>query len=557
MSGIVGIVNLDGAPIDRDLLSRMTSFMSFRGPDAQEIWVEENVGFGHTLLRTTCEPETEKQPLTLDDEVWLVGDHRLDGQSRIDYARWGEDCVNHLIGDFAFAIWDKRLRRLFCARDHFGVKPFFFAHVANTFIFSNTLNVLRLDPRVTDALNETAIGDYLLFGINQDLATTTFRDIQRLPPGHTLSLSNGSITTRRYWKPAIRSEIRFRGSQSYVERFDELFSTAVRDRLRTNRVSISMSGGLDSTSIAVTVRDLLQATPGPSVVRAYSTVYDKLIPDEERQYSSIAASSIGILIHHLSADNYSLFEGDLDQPEPFLISPFCGQFDDLLRLMAETGRVALTGYDGDALMNEPRKPSRVRQFWTRISRIKEEPISPPAWIDESFAKRINLKDRIREYWSADLTDKHRPATLRALQSKVWAPLFEGYDPGATRLPLEVRHPFIDVRLVDFLLSIPAVPWCVNKQILRRAMKDRLPAAIVNRPKTPLGGDPALQLSRRAGVRWLDNFEVAPQLTRFVNPSLRRSLAEEEAPDALWANIRLFALNHWLTHSLPIAQRMVA
>jgi asparagine synthase (glutamine-hydrolysing) len=227
-----------------------------------------------------------------------------------------------------------------------------------------------------------------------------------------------------------------------------------------------------------------------------------------------------------------------------------------MRLMASTSSVALTGYDGDALMNET---TGARPFWRRIRRIKEKPIEVewPQWIDESFAKRINLKERVREAWSAPSVDKRRPATLRALQTKVWAPLFEGYHESSTHLPLEVRHPFIDVRLVDYLLSIPVKPWCVNKHILRCAMKDRLPAAVVDRPKTPLAGDPALQLRRRAGVRWLDNFEVTPQLTRFVNLKVRRSLAEEETPNALWANLRLFALNHWLKHSLPLDRRMVA
>jgi asparagine synthase (glutamine-hydrolysing) len=572
MSGIAGIVNLDGAPIDRDLLSRMTRFMSFRGPDAQEMWTEGNAGFCHTLLRTTHDATSEKQPLTLDGDVWLVADQRLDGQSRISatndaelilraYETWGENCVNHLLGDFAFAIWDKRSRRLFCARDHLGVRPFFFARAGNSFIFSNTLNALRLDPRVTDELNEIAVADYLTFGLNQDLATTIFRDIQRLPAAHTLSLSNGSITTRCYWAPSVKHETRFRDDQSYVDRFNELLTTATKDRLRTDRVSISMSGGLDSTSLAVIARDLLPQTDGPAVVRAYSTVYDRLIPDQERHYSSLAASSIGIPVSHLNADAYSLFEerraGDLDQPEPFLLSPLAGQFNDLLRLMAANSRVALTGYDGDALMNEASQ-SRLRGFLAGIRGIKEKPISYPQWIDDAFARRTGLSERLRKFSSAvPVVDRRRPATIRALQSKLWTPLFEGYDAGATRLLLEVRHPFIDVRLVDYLLSIPANPWCVNKHILRRAMKDRLPEAVVNRPKTPLAGDPALQLSRHASVRLLDSFEVSPQLTRFVNVSLRRSLAEEETPDALWANLRLLGLNHWLAHSLPLDRRKVA
>ena len=532
MSTIAGIVNLDGAPIDRDLL-----------------WVDGNVGFA-------------QQPFTLDREVCLIADARIDGGNGHDadeqailnaYQKYGENCVDYLIGDFAFVIWDKRLRRLCCARDHFGVKPFFFAQVANSFIFSNALNTLRLDSRVSDALNENAVGDYLAFGLNQDLTTTIFRDIQRLPAGHTLSLSNGIITTRCYWTPTVKDEIRFRDGQSYVDRFDELFTAAIKDRLRTNRISISMSGGLDSTSIAVIARDLLQQTPEPSIVQGFSNVYDKLIPDEERHYSTLAASAIGIPINHNDADKYELFAGELNQPEPFLISPLSGQFNDLLRLMATNGPVALTGYDGDALMNET---TSARPLWTRIRRIKQKPIriEYPNWIDESFAKRINLKDRWRE---PEIVNERRPATLRALQSRVWAPLFEGYDKHVTQLPLEVRHPFIDVRLVEYLLSIPAKPWCVNKHILRCAMKDRLPAAVLNRPKTPLAGDPALQLSQRSGVRWLDNFEVTPQLTCFVNLKVRRSLAEEKTPNALWTNLRLFAFNHWLTHSLPFDRRMVA
>ena len=541
MSGIAGIVNLDGAPIDQELLLRMTEAMAFRGP--HEIWIDGNVGFGHSLL-------------TLENDVCLIADHGFDGQQRIfqAYENWGERCVEHLAGDFAFAIWDKRSRQLFCARDHFGVKPFFFARVGESFIFSNTFNVLRADPRVTDELNETAVGDYLAFGSNQDLSTTIFRDIQRLPAAHTLTLSHsGSLTTRRYWTPAVKDEIRFRDEQSYVDRFNELLTTATKDRLRTNRVSISMSGGLDSTSLAVIARDLL---PQASVV-GFSNVYDKLIPDEERHYSTLAASGIGIPIHHNSADKYGLFEGELNQPEPFLISPLGGQFIDLLRLMAAHAPVALTGYDGDALMNEA---TGGRHFWTRILRIKEKPISKkhPGWIDESFAKRIKLQERVREWWSTPpVTDKRRPATLRALQSKLWTPLLEGYDPGSTRLSLEVRHPFLDLRLIEYLLSIPAKPWCVQKHILRSAMKDRLPAAVLQRPKTPLAGDPALQLSRHASVRWLDSFDVSPQLTRFVNLRLRRPLAEEETPDALWANLRLLGLNFWLTHSLPLDRLKVA
>jgi asparagine synthase (glutamine-hydrolysing) len=193
--------------------------------------------------------------------------------------------------------------------------------------------------------------------------------------------------------------------------------------------------------------------------------------------------------------------------------------------------------------------SRVSRFFGK----QQVNSSLPEWTDESFAKRTDLRER----WEASF--HHEPirkksARIRVLNSKMWPAIFEGYDQSVTKLDLDVRHPFIDLRLVEFLLAIPPVPWCVDKRILREAMKHRLPAAVVNRPKTALGGDPALQLMRRASVRWLDSFEVSPQLERFVNLDRRRLLADEQTSDGLWASLRVYALNHWLTNSQPIARR---
>ena len=604
MSGIVGIVNFDGAPIDRDLLARLTDSMTFRGPDAQEIAIDGHAGFGHTMLRTMCDIATEKQPLTLDGKIWLTADARLDGRDELieklrlphnrskpndaelilfAYTAWQENCIDHLIGDFAFAIWNSTTQMLFCARDHFGVKPFYYSRIGSTFTFSNTLNTLRLHPCASDALNETAIADYLVFGLNQDLASTTFRDIHRLPDGHTLSISNHSTIKRRYWTPAAH-EIDTR-NKDYVEHFQNLLTTATNDRLRTNRVAISMSGGLDSTSLAVITRDLLREDPASSI-HGYTNVYDSLFPDEERHYSTLAADALGIPITHLPCDAYSLFETDsvfeLKQPEPFLISPFSAQFNGLLKQFARHSRVALTGYDGDAFMTE--RPSTYfhscarrmkvvelvssmaayvwifrslpqvgfRSSLKRMFRKEEVETTYPAWVDEEFAARVDLPARWRE-WNAEAprTDQEHSSALHAFDSKVWAPLFEGYDPGSTGLPLEVRHPFIDVRLLRFLLSLPVVPWCINKHILRRALNKRLPPAILNRPKTPLASDPALHLVQRASVRCLDRFDVNPQLTRFVNLNRRRAVVDEQTSDRRRANLRVFALNYWLTHSLPI------
>ena len=109
------------------------------------------------------------------------------------YHAWGENCVEHLLGDFAFGIWDSARQHLFCARDHMGVKPFYYAHIGQLVVFSNTLDCVRLHPAVSDKLNDLAIADFLILEVNQDPATTSFADIQRLAPAHRATWSNAGL----------------------------------------------------------------------------------------------------------------------------------------------------------------------------------------------------------------------------------------------------------------------------------------------------------------------------------------------------------------------------
>jgi len=186
MSGFVGILNLDGAPVDRALLERMTQSLAFRGPDARHVWCQGPVGLGHALLQITNGTALEKQPAQLDGRLWITADARIDARTELieklkaksqaagalalptpdaelilhAYDAWGEACVEHLLGDFSFAIWDAREKRLFCARDHFGVKPFYYAQVGSCLIFCNTLNCVRMHPGVSSRLNDLAIADF-------------------------------------------------------------------------------------------------------------------------------------------------------------------------------------------------------------------------------------------------------------------------------------------------------------------------------------------------------------------------------------------------------------
>ena len=221
-------------------------------------------------------------------QVWITADARVDGRDdlvrklaakgRLElknatdpelvlhaYHAWGDDCVEHLIGDFAFAIWDERRRGLFCARDHFGVKPFFYARLPHCLVFSNTLNCVRLHPDVPEALNPRAIEEFLRAEQIRDPAATTYVDIHRLPAGHRLrwSASDGTVRVERYWTLPVDESIRYRRSSDYVDQFLALLRQAVADRLRTRQVAISMSGGLDSTTIAAVARQVLAEKPEP------------------------------------------------------------------------------------------------------------------------------------------------------------------------------------------------------------------------------------------------------------------------------------------------------
>ncbi len=617
MSGIVGIINLDGAPVDRHLLARMTEFMSYRGPDAQEIWIDGNAGFGHTMLRTTVEAETEKQPLTLDGKVWLTADARIDGRAELmaelesklnrplrfavrsnghrsdlrvpndaelillAYEAWGEDCVKHLIGDFAFAIWDSRKRQLFCARDHFGVKPFFYARLGSLFILSNTLNCLRLHPAVSDRINERFIGDFLLFDMSRDPAISAFADIQRLAPAHSLTYANQRIVLSRYWSLPAHGHIRYRKAAEYVEQFNDLMHRATKDRLRTKHAGILMSGGIDSPTVAAFAREIFSEHQDDFDLRAHTVVYDRLFKDQEHHYSKLVADKLNIPIHYLVADDYDLYDEcgenvEQRRPEP-RHDPLARISSDQMQHVAQHSRVVLTGYGLDPAVTHSHTygPDLIKRLrfgeltksalwfllvrhqlpalgfrgWVKNFRKLASPQYPiyPAWLNESFASRANLQERWGEINKKQLrTDIERPQGYRSLTSPFWPYRFEDFDPGTTSVPCETRHPFFDVRLITYLLAIPAVPWCIGKELIRRAMRGRLPEPVRLRPKAVLAGDPIALRQHPDRLRWIDEFAGSPELDQYVERALLPSIAGEVDSSDVWINTRPFSLNLWLT-----------
>ncbi len=609
MSGFVGVIRADDAPIDGRLLEQLTTFLTFRGPDAQDQWIDGSVGFGHALLRTSSEPECARQPQSLDGAVWIAGDVRVDGRADLirqleskgrhrlqtasdaelilhAYHAWGEDCVEHLLGDFACAIWDGRTKRLFCARDHFGVKPFYYAQTALGFVFSNTLNCLRLHPAISDELDDSAIGDFLLFGYNKELTTTTFADIKRLPPAHVLTWSAGSTRVRRYWTLPADGQIHYRRPADYVDHFRELWGTAIEDRLRGDRVSVLMSGGLDSTSVAITAHDLLSARPKAVDLSAYTLVYDQLIPDKERHYAGLVAGALGIPVHYLAADDYTLFgrsdEPGCRTPEPS-DNPLPALTADQFQLIARQSRVALSGDGGDAALSSSpvshfvdllkagrpaamitdllrclahgqRPPLGIR---TALKRLRGSgPWLPPypPWVSQDFAARVHLRARWEDLTRGPASrDSHRPEAYRELQSPFWPYVFETYDPGFTLCPLACRHPFFDVRLLMYLLAVPPMPWFLRKKLLRDAMRGWTPEPVRRRPKTPMVADPVSALLRQPEAQWINHFDGTPELVQYVDVNKIPKIAGLPEQVDLYASdwslvTRPLCLNYWLASS---------
>ncbi len=620
MSGIVGLYSHDGAPVAEPILARMTGAMAFRGPDAQRTWIQGPVGFGHALLKTTWESVHERQPCSVPhvlDDVWIVADARLDARgdlvhelmhrpgaaSRADvsnatdcelilraYRAWGEDCVSHLAGDFAFAIWDGRVNRLYCARDHFGVKPFYYTHQGNTFAFSNTLNCLRLHPAVSNRLNQLAVADFLLFELNQTPGTTTFADIRRLRPAHTLTVSEAGVRFRRYWTLPTNQYV-YRRPTDYVERFKELFDASVRDRLRTSRAAALMSGGLDSPSIVATAKKVAFESSTPLTIHAHTMVYDRLMPDRERHYSGLVADYLGVPIHYLPVDDYRFFDcwdqPDLPRPEP---TP--GALErmerDFFARAASTARVAFSGDGGDAVQCPPhgylaallkrgrlgtvaRSAMHLCRTTGRIPRIgirftirqmlgapKRETLPYPEWLNPDFEHEYQLRERWRSVQNPTTApgESHpRPEARAFLNQPYWTFWFEMQDPGATREALEIRYPFFDIRLLDFMLGVPPIPWCVEKNILRVAMIGHLPEEVRVRPKTPLVSDGYSE--RRAQIAGTP-YAPSRELERFVDVQ-KLARAELATAGVLAQTLCALSLDWWLHHfrAFPALQRGAA
>ena len=604
MSGFAGIVCTGGTTPDPRLIERMAERLAFRGPDSTQIWSRAGAGFCYTLLRTGPAPQSSEQPCTLDGRVWLLGDVRLDGREELRrqleqydesisaevtdeelilraWRRWGKDGLAKLNGDLSFALWDETERRLWCVRDLIGARPFFYAQSADRFYFSNTLEVLRQAPGVSSKLDPQFIGDFLLQESCEDWARTVYRDIHRLPPGHTLVYSGGELCVRHYTDFPVEEPLWLKRPEEYVARFQELLEQAVRERLPRRPCGIFLSGGLDSTSVAAVACKIAKQDRASGPLRAYTIDCRPMFNDEEGILASLVARSLGVDIEILSGASCLPYEGWEDSllrtPEPYH-DPFLLLTQRQYRQVQAHARVVLSGYGGDDILTGQAWPYltylfRQRAFGTIVQTfgqyiLKHGRIPPlrggfrtrlrrwmgrtdpltefPPWLEPHFAERHNLRGRWRELQESPKAGHPlHPIAFAGLSSKSWASVVESEDAGWTGVPVEMRAPLLDQRLLRFLLRVPPVPWCMEKELLREAMRGMLPEEVRARQKTPLLGD--LIEHYVESKKWSPSplSEPTPEVRKLVDWERLGTTLATAAGSTLWVGLRPVSLCYWL------------
>jgi len=600
MSGFAGIISLDAAPPDSRLLERMAQTLAFRGPDGTHVTTKPGAGFCFTFLRTGPAPQCPTQPCSLDGNVWLIGDIRLDGRGDLRrklqqhgdeldvdatdeelvlraWRRWREDSLPDLIGDYSFALWDAEARQLWCVRDLMGARPFFYAQANNHFYFSNTLNTIRVATDISSALDDHFIADFLLQGSCADPGRTAFRDVARLPAGHLLRYSNEQVRIESCTALPLEEPLWLNRSEEYIEPFYGLVKQAVLDRLPAGPVAIFLSGGLDSTCLASAAKRCAEESCRPLLLQAFTSDCQPLFDDQEGALATRAARHLGIAIQICYTAAWLPFAGfeSQDTPEP-TAEPYFALQREQNRRIALHARVVLTGYGGDGVLTGQAWPYLVYLFrarhWFRAARefggyfMKHGRMPPPRagfrsalhrwvhrpdpmagypqWLSPRFEHDLLLRDRWLELQQPpQKLHPFYPDAYETLRGGYWPAILECEEPAWHGTHVQSRSPLLDVRLQRFLLRVPPVPMCINKELLRRAFDGRLPDEIRLRPKTPLAGDPVAQQTKNGS--WSPTLDKPARILQFIDWRGLDASLQNRPISYRSQELRAISLHYWL------------
>ena len=514
MSTIFGIRQAGGRPIEPPTIEAVSQAMHHWQPDGSGVWTQEGIVLGHLMLRNSPESLGEENPHH-HGGCSIVCDARIDNRTDILtvlsserdlsaqtpdshlilrlYLRLGTSCVERIIGDFAFAIWDAGRRELFCARDHMGVRPLFYHHRGDLFVFSSEQRGILAHPGVSSTLDRDFV-HCLLGGIPPEPDSTFHESVRHLLPGHWARFTDEGLTIRRYWS-LRRPERLLKGSPSELRAgFLETLEGAVRDRLRTvHPVGCELSGGLDSSVVTTLAARLIDDRSRLHTFSAVLPVDDsgrKPFEDEER-YADEVIRHAGIVhaVKVSSSGRTALFDSHeleldvcsgVDIFSSFWLEPF-------RRIMSERGiRTCLSGFLGDELVTHHGKdffeeyPREGRWADFIGTSVKASGILPTARRLAGHILPDHMKAAIRGRPSSTFDRGYlRDGSLhqRLLQSHLerQGPIASGYKDrlirNATNLHarqrmqsevlygirhrMEPRYPLADIRLLQYVLALPA------------------------------------------------------------------------------------------------------
>lgn len=557
MSAIAGAYARGGAPIDRRITGELNRRLQFMGPDGESCLTGEGVVLLHRPFHT-CDPTVHAAETLSRDGCLLTWDGRLDNAAELHaqcpaiepgasdarmalaiYAQFGPDGLERLVGDFAFALWDGGARRLVLCRDALGRRLLYYAATPQHLYWASAARALEQALAIGPAPDEAFVASFLLSHASPQ---GPYKGTRLLPPGHLLIASGTDIAERRYWTPDPRGSIVYRTDADYEEHFRTLFAQAVRNRMRaTHPVFVEVSGGIDSSSVACVAAREAARDDGIPRPRFLSYTFQHSTTADESRHIEEVERFVGQRGLHLAEDECPLLnalpDGFVpDEPAGQLL--FEGRLNRVAREMYAGGsRVVLTGLGGDELFySEPpfalpltdllmqgrlRTLARESRRWARHAHVSVArtfwrgalaPLLPrvqfrltnrnsriPSWIAPAFARRFELRDRLRGM--PDDVGFRLPTARRQYQyirSKLRPPVLENY---ASEHYVEARHPYLDRRLMEFALAIPADQKLrpgQERSVVRRGLQGIMPPSICAR-KDKRGPDEALY--RALGHQW--------------------------------------------------------
>ncbi len=589
MCGIAGIINQNNSPVDEDQLKIMTRSVAHRGPDGEGFYVDGKLGFGHRRLSIIDLSKAGHQPMYFGDEFVITFNgeiynyieirdqlrklgHAFATQTDTEvilvaYKEWGAACVSRFNGMWAFAIHDKKQNIVFCSRDRFGVKPFYYTTINGQFIFGSEIKQFKKFKECWKA-NRNVLLDYMIFNLIDHNSQTFFDGVEKLPGSHNLiyHLDSDKFEVTKYYEITLHADIGKLNEQDTLELFKEEINRSVDWRLRSDvKVGTCLSGGLDSSFVASLAggkykneQEKFSAITAQSVDLAQDeSLFAKMVVDHcDLKWLVTTPTSADFL--------FFLDEVIYNQDEPF-ISPSVYMQHFVMKKARENGVVVLLDGQGadEVLLGYERylgayfKALPVSRLLTNMLNAKDHFGTSAISIFKYYLYFTSFSVRYRRnLWRfSHLSPKYRefiePSTIRHIadsyknirdlqQLEIFSTqlpsLLRFEDKNSMANSIETRLPFLDWNFVEMALSMNnefkiKAGW--SKYILRQSMDPILPQEITWR-KRKFGFNAPTQL-------WFDHFKEADNYIReseILSKIFEGNLPPFDDPNVKWRMINI-------------------